>query len=82
MRTRARSARSFPSEPPLGTQPIRDRIAETSVSRPLPTADQRKGRYDPLVFLAPLFLGGALLLAMFLFVAPAVFLAALFLAPV
>ena len=39
------------------------------------------GRYDPLVFLAPLFLGGALLLAMLFFVAPAVFLAALFLAP-
>ena len=60
----------------------RSRVTETSVSGPLPTPDQRNGRYDdPLVFLAPLFLGGALLLAMFFFVAPAVFLAALFLAP-
>jgi hypothetical protein len=56
----------------------RSRVTETSVSGPLPTADQRNGRYDPWVFLAPLFLGGALLLAMFFFVAPAVFLAAAF----
>jgi hypothetical protein len=59
----------------------RSRVIETSDSEPLPTADQRNGRYDPLVFLAPLFLGGALLLAIFFFVAPVVFLAALFLAP-
>ena len=59
----------------------RSRVTETSVSGPLPTPDQRNGRYDPLVFLAALFLGGALLLAMFFFVAPAVFLAALFLGP-
>jgi len=44
-------------------------------------ADQRDGRDDPLVFLAALFLGVALLLAMFFFVAPAVFLAALFFGP-
>lgn len=59
----------------------RSRVTETSDSEPLPTADQRNGRYDPLVFLAPLFLGGPLLLAMFFFAAAAVFFAALFLAP-
>ena len=59
----------------------RSRVTERIDSEPLPTADQRKGRYEPLVFLAPLFLGGALLLAMFSFVAPAVFLAAPFLTP-
>ena len=58
----------------------RSRVTETCVSGALLTADQRNGRDDPLVFLAPLFLGGALLLAMFFFVAPAVFLAAPFLA--
>ena len=73
--------RSLPCQTPLGTHQIRDRITETSVNGPLPTADQRNGRYDPLVFLAPLFLGVAVLLAMFFFVTPAVFLAALFLAP-
>ena len=60
----------------------RSRVTETSDGEPLPTADQRNGRYEPLVFFAPLFLGGAVLLAMFFFVAPAVFLAALFLAPI
>jgi len=58
------------------------RVTETSDSGLLPSADQRNGRYVPLVFLAPLSLGGALLLAMFFsFVASVVFLAALFLPP-
>jgi hypothetical protein len=59
----------------------RSRVTETSASGPLPLADQRNARYAPLVFLTPLFLGGVLLLAMCFFVAPAVFLAARFLAP-
>jgi hypothetical protein len=78
LRRGAGSARSFPSEPPLGTRQIRDRITETSVSATSHGPDQRNGRDDCLVFLAPPLLGGALLLAMFLFVAPAVFLAAPF----
>jgi hypothetical protein len=83
VRRRAGSSRILPCQPPLGSYQIRGRGSpKTSISGPLPTADQRNGRYDPLVFLAPLFLGGALLLAMFFFVAPAVFLAALFLAPI
>ena len=82
MRHRA-TGRSFPCQPPLGTYQIRDRGSPKRATadhfqRPI----RHNGRYDPLVFLAPLFLGGALLLAMFFFlVAPAVFLAALFLAP-
>ena len=77
---------SIRQELPVGTAARhppdqRSRVTETSVSGPLPTADQRNGRDDPLVFLAALFLGVALLLAMFFFVAPAVFLAALFFGP-
>ena len=53
---------------------------ETSVTGPPPTARQRSGRFDPLVYFAPSFFGGALLRPVFVFVAPAVFLAAPFLA--
>jgi hypothetical protein len=58
----------------------RSRVTETSVTGPPPTANQRSGRFDPLVYFASFF-GGALLLPLFVFVAPAVFLAAAFLAP-
>ena len=81
VRHRLGSAGASRRQPPLGTHQIRDRGSpKPASSGQLPTADQRNGRYDPLVFLAPLFLAGALLLAMFLFLAPAVLLAALFLA--
>ena len=59
----------------------RSRVTETSDSGPLPTADQCHRRYDPLVLFAPLFLGVLLLAMFFFFFAPAVFLAALVLAP-
>jgi hypothetical protein len=57
----------------------RSGVTETSDSGQRPTADQRNRRYDdPSVFLARLFLAGALLPAMFFFLAPAVILAAPF----
>ena len=80
------SSRAATREPPVSAAARhlpdqRSRVTETSDSGPQPTADQCHRRYDPLVLFAPLFLGVLLLAMFFFFVAPAVFLAALVLAP-
>jgi hypothetical protein len=62
----------------LGAPANTTSVTATSVSGPRRTADQRNGRYDPLVFLAALVVGGALLLAMLFGFAPPGFLVAPF----